>query len=58
MLTEVPWPMFVNYISTFSPWCHSVIVNDNSLLHVDHNVSKCSVDENTILSKILDVSVI
>ena len=56
MLIQVPWPMFVDYISPFGPWCHSVIVDTCCLLTVGNNGFECSVDENTVFSETGDTS--
>ena len=57
MSTQVPRPIFVDYFSLFTTWCHSVIVDDGRLSSVGNDGFKCSVGENTILSETGDASV-
>ena len=50
MSTQVPLPVFVDYLSPFAPWCDSVMVDDSWPSTVDNDGSECCLGENTILS--------
>ena len=56
MSTQVPYPVFVYYLSPFAPWYDSVIVDDGCLSTVGNEGSKCSVGENTALNETGDAS--
>ena len=48
--------MFVDYFSTFTAWCNSVIIDNCCLFTVGNDNSKCCVGENTVLNEVGDVS--
>ena len=58
MLSHVPRPMFVDYFSSFAPWCHTVIVDKGCQSTVGNDGFKCSVAKNTIVSETGDESAI
>ena len=57
MSTQVPWPMVIDYFSSFTPWCDSVITNDCCQSTVSLDGSECAIGENTLLSTTADTSV-
>ena len=56
MVTPVPWPIFIDYLSLFTPWYNIIIVDNICLSTLVNDSSACSLCENTILSEIGDKS--
>ena len=50
MVTPVPWPIFIDYLSLFTPWYNIIIVDNICLSTLVNDSSACSLSENTILS--------
>ena len=51
MLSEVSWPIFLDYCSLFAPWYSCVITDNGCLLTIGNNGFECIVGMKTILSE-------